>query len=99
MRGPTQGLTLRKAKVLNKITPGHYLVDDLLNGNEIRMNLTGNQRMAELELAEHETVYVIVSELNLTRGRLAIPGHRGGLEGFKTEQQLLDAGRDPLLEK
>ena len=96
MRGSTKGLTLRKGKVEEKSLPGRYLVRDIFDDNLIATLISGRLRMNDFDLEIGEIVYVVVSVYDRSKGRLAIEGHRGGLEEFKNEKEILDRDEDPL---
>ena len=98
MRGSTKGLTLRKGSVEAKPVPGIYLVRDILNNNLITTSISGKLRIQNFDLELGETVYVVVSIHDKNRGSLVIEGHRGGLEAFKREKEVLDRNEDPLRE-
>lgn len=99
MRGDRKGLILRKGKVVEQVSAVHYLVQDMMSEQQIRMSLSGHLALSGMTLEIGQEVYIIVSEQDLTRGQLAVPGHRGGLEDFPEQKALLDAGRDPQAEK
>jgi translation initiation factor IF-1 len=96
MRGNKEGFTLRKGIVEKELAPSFYQIKDIITGKEIQTSLSGKLRVINFKLQIGEIVYVIVSKYDLTRGRLAIEGHRGGLEGFKKDKELLDNNTDPL---
>ena len=96
VRGSTKGLTLRKGKVEEKPFPGHYLVRDIFDDNLITTSISGRLRMNDFDLEIGEIVYVVVSVYDKSRGILAIEGHRGGLEEFKDEKEILDRDEELL---
>ena len=98
MRGSTKGFTLRKGKIEENPVPGVYSVRDILDNSLIITSISGRLRMNDFDLEIGEIVYVIVSIHDKNRGRLAIEGHRGGLEEFKREKEILDRNEDPLKE-
>lgn len=99
MRGTTKGFTLRKGIVEKELAPKNYLLKDVLSGEEISTSMLGNLRMQDFSLKIGQIAYVVVSIYDLNRGRLAIEGHRGGLEEFLHEKELLDNNKDPLKEE
>ncbi len=96
MRGDRKGLSLRKGKVIEQISPTYYRLRDVINQQEIRMSVSSRLAMSGITLNIGQEVYIIVSVQDQTRGQLAVPGHRGGLEDFQKEKELLDAGKDPM---
>lgn len=96
MRGSKQGLTLRKGIIEEKIFPGHYSVRDSLDNSLMTMSLSGKLRMINFDIEIGETVYLVVSIYDLSKGKIALEGHRGGLEMFMSEKALLDRNINPL---
>lgn len=99
MRGNKKGFTLRKGIVKRESAPKFYILKDVLSGEEIKTSISGKLRIQDFSLNIGENAYVVVSIYDLTRGRLAIEGRRGGLEEFLNEKELLDNNKDPLEEK
>jgi len=60
------------------------------------VSLSAKLIIANIQLNIGEVSYVIVPKYDLTRGRLAIEGCRGGLKEFKGDKELLDKNIDPL---
>ena len=75
-------LILRKAIVKEKVTNSEYLVEDILNKEIIRMVISGKMRMNYIVLNEGDKVYVTVSSLAPTKGRLTTE------TDFKTNKKL-----------
>ena len=99
MRGNIGNFTLRKGIVEKELVTDLYQIKDILTGKEILTSLSGKLRVANFKLEIGEIAYVIVSPADLTRGRLAIEGHRGGLEDYKRDKELLDNNIDPMKNK
>lgn len=64
---------LRKAKFLGKYEHSWHLVEDVLNGELVKMSLPMRFRNNPLEPKPGEFVYVKVSPYDLARGRLFSP--------------------------
>ena len=64
-------LRLRKGIVREQAEKFEYLVEDVFNGEIIRMSLSGKMIMNYLILSVGTEVYVVVSPDKTNRGRLA----------------------------
>ena len=94
-------LTLRKGVVIRKLGRGAYFAKDLLNENEILVTLSGKQNSNGFSFEIGEVIYIVVSTLDIKRGRVFTPTNINMKEidckgGLFLDKEKLDKGIDPL---
>lgn len=89
---------LRKGKVIDKISSTLYLVRDDFNDNEIVVSISAKQFINGFSLELLESIYVVVSPKNLTRGRVftTLDEKSEYANRLLKDKKLLDKGIDPM---
>ena len=90
---------LRKGIVVEVIPNDLYVANDVFTKEKISVQISGRERMSGLELDIGETIYIVVSEYDLERGRYYSEHQVRGLNiDFKSMIEQLDNGINPLKE-
>lgn len=93
-----QSFVLRKGHVIEKTSSTLYLIRDDFNNNEIVVSISAKQFIDGFSLELEESVYVVVSPLDLMRGRIFTSTDEKAEYANKlfADKDLIDKGVDPL---